>query len=89
MEAAELIREVKQSGKKAIVVGNGGSAAMASHVAVDLTKEAGCRVIIFNETDLITCFANVYGYEKWVDRSLAFYSDRGNVVILISSRYLS
>ena len=84
-EAAELIREVKQSGKKVIIVGNGGSAAMASHVAVDLTKAAGCRAITFNETDLITCFANDYGYEKWVERSLAFYADKGDIVILISS----
>jgi D-sedoheptulose 7-phosphate isomerase len=85
IKAAEILREVKQTGKKIIVVGNGGSAAMASHVAVDLTKAAGCRAVTFNEADLLTCFANDYGYEKWVERALNFYADNGDVVILISS----
>ena len=34
--------------EKVIVVGNGGSAAIASHVSVDLTKAAGIRAINFN-----------------------------------------
>ena len=39
--SAELIRSIKSTKNKIMVVGNGGSAAMASHVAVDLTKAAG------------------------------------------------
>jgi D-sedoheptulose 7-phosphate isomerase len=85
VNAAEILKEVKNTGKKIIVVGNGGSAAMASHVAVDLTKAAGCRAVTFNEADLLTCFANDYGYENWVERALNFYADKGDVVILISS----
>ena len=74
-----------KSGKKIILVGNGGSAAMASHVAVDFTKAAGIRAINFNEADLITCFANDYGYEHWVAKALEAYADQGDLVILISS----
>jgi D-sedoheptulose 7-phosphate isomerase len=85
VNAAEILREVRNTGKKIIVVGNGGSAAMASHVAVDLTKAAGCRAVTFNEADLLTCFANDYGYENWVERALNFYADKGDIVILISS----
>ena len=58
---------------------------MASHVAVDLTKVAGVRAINFNEADLLTCFANDYGYEHWVEKALDFYADEGDLVILISS----
>ena len=58
---------------------------MASHVSVDLTKAAGIRGINFNEADLLTCFANDYGYENWVARALEFYADPGDLVILISS----
>ena len=54
--------------KKVIISGNGGSAAIASHVAVDLTKQGGIRTINFNEPDLITCFANDYGYEHWLSK---------------------
>lgn len=76
---------VAKSGKKVIVVGNGGSAAMASHVTVDLTKNAKVRSVNFNEADLITCFANDFGYENWVKEAIAYYADPGDAVILISS----
>ena len=83
--AATMVRQAHDSGKKVILAGNGGSAAMASHVAVDLTKTAGIRAINFNEADLLTCFANDYGYEHWVARALEFYADPGDLAILISS----
>lgn len=79
------LNKVFKLGQKVILVGNGGSAAMASHVAVDLTKAAGIRAINFNEADLITCFANDYGYENWVLEALKAYSDPGDLLILISS----
>ena len=84
-KASAMVLGVHKSGKKIIVVGNGGSAAMASHVAVDFTKAAGIRAINFNEADLITCFANDYGYENWVEKALEAYADSGDQAILISS----
>ena len=80
-----LRQEAHLKGKKVIFAGNGGSAAMASHCAVDLTKNAGVRAINFNEADLITCFANDYGYEKWVEKAVDFYGDSEDVMVLISS----
>ena len=84
-QAAAMVWAVHQSSKKVILVGNGGSAAMASHVAVDFTKASGIRAVNFNEPDLITCFANDYGYEHWVEKAVEFYGDEGDMVILISS----
>ena len=81
----KLLLKTRDSGNKVLIVGNGGSAAMASHVSVDLTKQAGIRTVNFNEADLITCFANDYGYENWVTKSIEFYGDEGDVAILISS----
>ena len=74
-----------EDGKKAIIAGNGGSAAIASHISVDLTKNAGIRCINFNEADLITCFANDFGYERWVEKAVEFYGDEGDVFLAISS----
>ena len=74
-----------KKGNKSIIVGNGGSAAIASHFAVDLTKNAKVRCINFNESDLITCFANDYGYEHWIEKAVEFYGDEGDVFIGISS----
>ena len=65
-QASQLASQAHQQNQKIICVGNGGSAAMASHVTVDFTKAAGMRAINFNEADLLTCFANDYGYEHWV-----------------------
>ena len=84
-QAASMVWAAHKAGKKVIVVGNGGSAAMASHVAVDFTKAAGIRAVNFNEANLITCFANDYGYENWVAKALEAYADKGDLVILISS----
>lgn len=84
-KASKIVNEASSNNKKIIIVGNGGSAAISSHVAVDFTKAAGIRAINFNEADLITCFANDYGYENWVSEALKSYSDFGDVIILISS----
>ena len=81
----QQILKIKKNKKKVMIVGNGGSAAIASHFSVDLTKNAGIRCINFNESDLITCFSNDYGYHKWVEKALSFYSDKGDMLILISA----
>ena len=85
IELKDVLIKASTSGKKAIVVGNGGSAAIASHVSVDLTKNAGIRSVNFNESDLITCFANDYGFEQWVAKAVEFYGDEDDVFIAISS----
>lgn len=83
--ATQLLHETRERDGKVILVGNGGSAAMASHVSVDLTKGAGLRAVNFNEADLITCLANDYGYEQWVEKALEFYADPNDLIVLISS----
>ena len=74
-----------KNGKKIMVFGNGGSASIASHFSVDLTKNAKLRSVNYNEADLITCFSNDYGYEHWVEKAIEFYADKNDLVILISS----
>ena len=83
--AVNILLKVSTGGGKVIIAGNGGSAAMASHTSVDLTKNAQARSINFNESDLITCFSNDFGYERWIEKSLEYYADPGDCVILISS----
>ena len=85
IKASEKIQAVSKKGNKLIIAGNGGSAAMASHVSVDFTKAAGVRAINFNEADLITCFSNDYGYERVFEKAVDFYGDKGDLLILISS----
>ena len=85
INAKNTLIQAKKNNAKIMIFGNGGSAAIASHVSVDLTKNANIRSFNFNEADLITCFANDYGYERWVEKAIDFYVDNEDVVILISS----
>ena len=86
----EQIAEIKKiilkkpKKNKILIFGNGGSAAISSHVSVDLTKNAGIKCVNFNEADLITCFSNDYGYENWINKAIEFYASTGDILILVS-----
>ena len=80
-----ILIKSSRNGGKILIFGNGGSAAIASHVSVDLTKNAKIRSVNFNESDLITCFSNDYGFERWIEKSVDFYADKKDCLILISS----
>ncbi len=81
----ELIKIVKKKNSKIIFVGNGGSAAMASHASVDFTKACKIRSVNFNEADLLTCYANDFGYENWVKEALKSYALKDDLIVLFSS----
>ncbi len=85
IQLRDEMRAVTEAGGKILIGGNGGSGAIASHCAVDLTKNAGLRSVCFGDPSMITCFANDYGYERWVEKAVEFYADKGDLVILISS----
>ena len=85
INAKEILINTNKNNKKIMIFGNGGSAAIASHVSVDLTKNANVRCVNYNEADLITCFSNDYGYERWIEKAIDFYGDQEDVLILISS----
>lgn len=80
-----LIGETRGKRRKVIFVGNGGSAAIASHQAVDFWKNGGVRAIAFNDASLLTCISNDFGYEQVFDRPLAMFADEGDLLIAISS----
>jgi len=83
--SVELIKKTAEENKKLYIVGNGGSASMASHVSVDFAKVAGIPSSTFNNANLITCFANDYKYENWVLEAIKAYCDNNDLIILISS----
>ena len=79
------LKLVKKRKKKVIIFGNGGSAAIANHFSVDLTKTSEIRCVNYNESSLLTCFSNDFGYENWVKKTLEYHADKGDLIILISS----
>lgn len=84
LKTKELILK-KNHNNKIIVIGNGGSSSIASHFSVDMTKNAKIKTINFNETNLISCFSNDYGFENWIKKSIEYYADKGDILIAISS----
>jgi D-sedoheptulose 7-phosphate isomerase len=85
LKAKEIIVAAQTEKKKLMFSGNGASASIAAHLAVDFTKQGGVRAMTFNEPNLITAFANDFGYEKWVQEAIRFYGEPGDVAVLISS----
>ena len=83
-QAVSLIKKIPKK-NKIILAGNGASAAISSHLAIDFTKAAGVRAINFNESSLLTCFSNDFGYENWVKEALNYYLLPKDIVILVSS----
>ena len=60
----------KKKNKKVMIFGNGGSASIASHFAIDLTNAAKIRCQNYSDSSLITCFSNDYGYKNWIEKQL-------------------
>jgi len=81
----KILINTQKNKKKIIIFGNGGSASIASHFSVDLTKNAKIRCVNCNEADLITCFSNDYGYEHWIEMAINYFGDKNDVLIAISS----
>ena len=83
VQVKEILKNTHAKGKKTMIFGNGGSAAIASHFSVDLTKNARVRCTNYNESDLLTCFSNDFGYERWVEKAIEFYGDEGDFLLRI------
>ena len=80
----KIFKKVSKDGGKIIFVGNGASASLASHAATDLTKQGKIKSIALNDHNLITALSNDYGYEKWVEKALSYYSSENDMLVLIS-----
>ena len=84
-ETVNLIKNCINQNGKVYITGNGGSASIASHVSVDFAKVSRIPSATFNNSNLVTCFANDYGYENWVTESIKAYCTEKDLQILISS----
>ena len=83
--ALDLIRSTKTANRKAMVIGNGGSAAIASHMQNDLCKSAGVQALTFTEPPLLTALANDDGYTGAFESLVKLWAATGDLLIAISS----
>ena len=80
-----LARGAHASGNKVIFVGNGGSAAIASHMATDYSKNGNVRSLALNDSSMLTCLGNDLGYERVFAKQIELHARPGDLVIAISS----
>lgn len=79
------IRARRAGGCKLMWMGNGGSAAIASHEANDFMKNGNCRSMSFHDPALLTCFSNDYGYGAVFEEMMRRWANPGDIAVFISS----
>jgi len=83
--AAQMISSLLATSNKAIVIGNGGSAALASHTHNDLCKTVGVPAQVFTEAPILTALTNDNGYDTAFEYQMNLFAKPGDLVIAISS----
>lgn len=85
---ADIVDKMKtliEKDNKVIFIGNGGSAGIASHQAIDFWKNGGIPAINFNDASQLTCLSNDYGYEYVFEKPISMFGKKGDILIAISS----
>ncbi len=83
--ALAISLEATGRGNKLMFIGNGGSAAIAGHMAIDFTKNGGMPALCFNDGAALTCLGNDFGYQEVFARQIGFHARPRDVLYAISS----
>ena len=88
---ARAVADALQSGNKLLLIGNGGSAADAQHIAAEIVgrykrERAGWAAIaLTTDTSALTAIANDYGFEQIFARQVQGLGRRGDVLFALST----
>ncbi len=77
--------ETRERHGKLIFLGNGGSAGIASHLAIDHSKNGRLPAMAFSDASALTCLSNDYGYEHVFAKQIEYHARKEDFVIAISS----
>jgi len=80
-----MLEDVRDARAKTIFIGNGGSAAIASHMAIDYSKNGRLPSLAFNDGAALTCLGNDLGFERVFSEQVKLHSRPGDLVFAISS----
>ena len=81
----DVFSEAKEKGGTLYFVGNGGSAAIASHMTSDFKKNGCMKTGALLDASVITCFGNDFGYDHIYSKQLEQIGEEGDVLVAISS----
>ncbi|MGC8565723.1 MAG: D-sedoheptulose 7-phosphate isomerase [Thermoplasmata archaeon] len=87
----DVVANSLKSGKKIILMGNGGSAADAQHIAAEFIgrfekeRKPLPALVLHGNTSTITAIGNDYGFEKVFERQIEAFANPGDIVIALST----
>lgn len=84
-KAVDMILSVRCASGKVMLIGNGDSAAISSHMQNDLCKAVGVPAMVFNETPLLTALSNDHGYGCVFERPVELWANTRDLLVAISS----
>jgi D-sedoheptulose 7-phosphate isomerase len=88
---ASAIVAALRSGNKILLIGNGGSAADAQHIAAEIIgrykqeRPAYAALALTTDTSALTAIANDYGFEQVFARQIEGLGRRGDVLLALST----
>ncbi|MEE9259256.1 MAG: D-sedoheptulose 7-phosphate isomerase [Nitrospinaceae bacterium] len=91
LEAAQMVRRSLANGGKLLLMGNGGSAGDAQHIAAELVgrfkkeRKALPAIALTVDSSLLTALGNDYGFDQVFSRQIEALARKGDVVIGIST----
>src|SRR6266508_758797 len=80
-----MTRATQQRDAHLYIIGNGGSAGMASHMASDAAKNGRLRALAFNDASLLTATGNDLAYDQVFSLPLERLGRAGDMLIAIPS----
>lgn len=89
--AAEKISQAMASGHKLLLIGNGGSAADAQHIAAEFVnrflknRRALPAIALTTDTSILTSIANDSSFAKTFSRQVEALGSRGDILMAIST----
>jgi D-sedoheptulose 7-phosphate isomerase len=84
-EQVSTLKQLVLDATEIVLIGNGGSNAIASHMAVDYTKFLNKRCYVPNASDMLSMMTNDYGVENMYSKFIEYNYSPNQLVILISS----
>ena len=82
---SKLIISQVESDRKIMFIGNGASASISSHMATDFLRNGGVQALVFNDSALLTCISNDYGYEHVFEKPIEIFAQKEDIIFAISS----
>lgn len=83
--ACNIVKTQSAQGRRIFFIGNGGNAAIASHMAIDFWKNAAIPAMAFTDNSLLTCISNDFGYENVFAKPIEFFAGKDDVLFAVSS----